>query len=367
MTMVTPAQLLPLLFADAPNPADCPHHHCDYHHVTAGGIAAVLAATEIDALFATLRALAERGIAIMVITHKLREVIGHADRVTVLREGRVVMSAPVKATSLGDIARAMVGGNVPAIAARNATQLQPAFEARNVSSGTGAHALLDATFAVRGGEIVGIAGVEGNGQSALTDAIAGIAPYAGAMTLRDRPFVGSPAARIAAGARIIPQDRQREALVLEWSIAENAALGDHTAPGLRRGWNIDRAARDARARRIVERYDVRAASIHARIGSLSGGNQQKVVVGRALAGEPIFVVAYQPTRGIDVGAAALVQSRLVEARNACTAVLLISFELDELFAVADRLLVMYRGRIAGEFARDAFDRTRIGALMSGAA
>jgi simple sugar transport system ATP-binding protein len=328
---------------------------------------AVLASTEIDALFATLRTLAKRGIAIMVITHKLREVIGNADRVTVLREGRVVLSEPTAATSLAAIAYAMVGGKVPAIATRNATRLQPAFDVRNLCSGTGAHALYDATFEVRGGEIVGIAGVEGNGQSALTDAIAGIAPYAGTMTLRERPFVGSPAARIAAGARIIPQDRQREALVLEWSIAENAALGDHTAPELRRGWNIDRAARDRRARRIVERFDVRAASIDASTASLSGGNQQKVVVGRALAGEPIFVVAYQPTRGIDVGAAALVQSRLVESRNEGTAVLLISFELDELFAVADRILVMFRGRIAGEFAREAFDRSRIGALMSGAA
>jgi len=161
--------------------------------------------------------------------------------------------------------------------------------------------------------------------------------------------------------------RQREALVLPWSIAENVVLGDQRNPRMRRGWTIDRTAAKRLAEDIVKRLDVRTPSIDTSVAALSGGNQQKVVVGRALAHHPRFVVAYQPTRGIDVGAAALVQTRLIEARNAGTAVLLVSFELDEIFALADRLLVLFRGRIVGEFARSAFDRARIGALMAGSA
>jgi simple sugar transport system ATP-binding protein len=328
---------------------------------------AVLAPAEIDALFATLRALAGRGAAILVITHKLAEVIAHADRVTVMRAGRVVLRATTAQTSLDAIARAMVGGEIPPLAARAETSPSEGFGARDLRAGTGAHALRNASFEVRGGEIVGIAGVEGNGQSALTDAIAGILAYDGALTLGGAPLHGDPGARIAAGVRIIPQDRRREGLVLDWSIVENVVLGDHTRAPLARGWTIDRRAAAALATQIVERYDVRAGSIEVPVGSLSGGNQQKVVVGRALSHAPRFVVAYQPTRGIDVGAAALVASRLIETRNAGTAVLLVSFELDEVLALSDRVLVMYRGEIAGEFARGAFDRARIGALMAGAA
>jgi simple sugar transport system ATP-binding protein len=332
---------------------------------------AVLAPVEIDALFATLHGLAARGTAVLVITHKLQEVVAHAQRVTVMRAGRVVMRSLASDTSIDAIARAMVGGDVPALAEREHTEPTPAFTATTLASGSGAHALLDASFVVQSGEIVGIAGVEGNGQSALIDAIAGIAPYAGTMTLRGAPLEGrNPAARIAAGVRTIPQDRQREALVLDWSIVDNVALGDQDRE-MRRGLTLDRGAARALATAIVERFDVRTPSIGARVGALSGGNQQKVVVGRALAHEPALVVAYQPTRGIDVGAANLVQSRLIEARNAGAAVLLVSFELDEVLAVSDRILVMFRGCIAGEFARTAGGwgdvRGRIGALMAGSA
>jgi general nucleoside transport system ATP-binding protein len=328
---------------------------------------AVLAATEIDALFATLHTLAARGAAILVITHKLQEVIGHADRVTVIRNGRIVSSALTATTSLGAIAHAMVGGDVPALATRTRAPLRPAFVATNLCAGTGAHALHDASFEVCGGEIVGIAGVEGNGQAALSDAIAGILAYEGEMRLRDRPLPPDPAARLVAGVRVIPQDRRREALVLSWNIVDNVALGDHARAPLRRGFNVERGAREALARRVVERFDIRTPSIRACVASLSGGNQQKVVVGRALSCEPALLVAYQPTRGVDIGAAALLQSRLIEARNDGTAVLLVSFELDEILALSDRVLVMYRGKIAGEFERGSFDRARIGALMAGGA
>jgi len=221
---------------------------------------------------------------------------------------------------------------------------------------------------VRAGEIVGVAGVEGNGQSAVADALAGVCAYTGTIELDGVALAAAvtPAARLAAGIRVIPQDRRNEALVLGWTIAENVTLGRHQTPPLRRGELIDRSAEMTAAQEVIERFDVRPPNARAVVDALSGGNQQKVVVGRALGAHPKLIVAYQPTRGIDVGAATLVQSRLIEARNAGVAVLLISFELDEIFALADRVLVMSGGRFVGAFDRANVDRGRVGALMAGA-
>ena len=172
-------------------------------------------------------------------------------------------------------------------------------------------------------------------------------------------------ARYRASMGIVPQDRHHEGLVLNWSIVENAILGRQNLPGIRKGALTDWRAARADAAAIVERFDVRAASLDVTVKTLSGGNQQKLLVGRALIGDPRFVLAYQPTRGIDVGAAALVQSRLIEARNRGSAILLISFELDEILAIADRVLVMYRGKITGSFTGSEIDRGKIGRLMAG--
>lgn len=327
---------------------------------------AVLAPAEIDTLFTTLRGLARHGVAILVVTHKLGEVIAHADRVTVLRAGRVVFAAAASATSVPEIARAMVGGELPGVSAREVRTLRPCLQVEDVRAGTGAHALAGATLEVACGEIVGIAGVEGNGQTALADALTGALPHGGTITIFGRTLrSGSVRDALDAGVRSIPQDRRREALVLPWSIADNASLGDHRRPPFRSGALRVRRATAERAQAIIERLDLRPASARARAGTLSGGNQQKVVVGRALAGEPRLLIAYQPTRGVDIGAAALVQSRLVEARNAGVAVLLIGFELDEILALADRVLVIYGGHIAGSFERAELDRGRIGELMAG--
>jgi simple sugar transport system ATP-binding protein len=323
---------------------------------------AVLAPSEIDGLFATLRELAARGIAIAIVTHKLQEVIAHAHRAVVMRAGAIVARFDdVSKTSAQAIAHAMVGGEIPPLAAHAKTTLVPRLIVRDLTAGDAAGGLRDATFAVRSGEIVGIAGVEGNGQTALADALGGVIAHSGTIELDGTELAGGPRARIAAGVRTIAQDRRREALVLPWSIVDNVVLGDERGPV------FARSARRARAKAIVERFDVRAKSLDTAVDALSGGNQQKVVVGRTLANDPKLVIAYQPTRGIDVGAAALVASRLIEARNGGVAVLLVSFELDELFALSDRILVLFRGEIAGEFARDSFDRARIGALMAGAA
>ena len=330
---------------------------------------AVLAPAEIASFFETIVALAERGTAVMIVTHKLAEVISYASEVSVMRAGAIVARYATAQTTIEELARAMVGGEIPPLVERTPRAPKELLVARGLSARTGADAVEGVDLETASGEIVGIAGVEGNGQSALADALAGIVPCEGTIVLggAELPHAATPRERFERGIRMIPQDRHHEALVLEWSIAENAILGRQRRPELRRGPQLDRAAMRAFAEAIVTRFDVRPPRPDARIGGLSGGNQQKVVVGRALAGDPTFVLAYQPTRGIDVGAAALVQSRLIEARNAGSAVLLISFELDEIFALADRILVMFRGRIVGSFARGAFDRARIGALMAGSA
>ncbi len=294
---------------------------------------AALAPSEIESFFQTVQSLAARGAAIMIVTHKLQEVMAYSSTVTVMRHGKIIATMPTSSTTADAIAHTMVGGAIPQVAQREERPVTP-----YLSVHTG-----DLSLDVRSGEIVGIAGVEGNGQTTLADSIAAMV---------DRPAIG-----------IIPQDRHAEGLVMGSSIVDNVILGRQHV--LRRGALLDRERARCDAKTIAERFDVRAATLDVAVKTLSGGNQQKIVVGRALIDRPEIVLAYNPTRGIDVGAAALVQSRLIEARNAGAAVVLISFELDELLAVADRIAVMYRGRILGEFERSAFDRAAIGRLMAG--
>ena len=318
---------------------------------------AALAPAEIETFFKTIVQLAENGKSILIITHKLQEVIDYSKRVTVMRHGKIVGRFETAKTSVEEIARTMVGGELPQVAQRETIAVAPCFRMENVSAGSGSTAIHDVSLEVGAGEIVGIAGVEGNGQTALADAVAGMITHSGSIAL------GGSDARMG----IIPQDRHREALVLGWSIVENAILGRQRQAGIRRGAVIDAGNARKYAQAIADALDVRAASLDVPVKTLSGGNQQKIVVGRALLGRPPFVLAYQPTRGVDVGAAALVQSRLIEARNSGAAILLISFELDEILALADRVLVMYRGKIAGSFAGAKIDRGQIGRLMAGSA
>ncbi|HEY9086328.1 MAG TPA: ABC transporter ATP-binding protein [Candidatus Tyrphobacter sp.] len=313
-----------------------------------------LAPAEIDAFFATVVALAQRGTAVLIVTHKLQEVISYSARVSVMRHGKIVAAMPTKETSVDEIARAMVGGALPQIAAREQTTQQPCLAVHDLRAGAAEGGVSGIDLETRSGEIVGIAGVEGNGQTALADAIAGMIPYRGSVA-----FAGQR------NLAVIPQDRHLEGLVLNFSVVENAVLGRQHRPGIQRGALLDYARARSDARTIVERFDVRAPSVDVKVRTLSGGNQQKLVVGRALIDRPRFVLAYNPTRGVDVGATALVQSRLVEARNGGAAILLISFDLDEILSLADRILVMYRGKIAGSFDRANVDRAAIGRLMAG--
>ena len=307
---------------------------------------AALSPGEVERLFSTVARLTQNGVGALVITHKLDEVFAHAERVTVLRRGRVVERRPVAEITRDQVARAMIGGDIPSIPSHQPTNGAVVVRVDDLAV---PGAIEHLSLHIAAGEILGVAGVEGNGQSALADALAGLTPFRGTI---DRP----------AAIGIIPQDRLLEAVIPAWSLVENAMLGRERAAG-NGSWRIDRAAARAQCTAIVERFDVRTESIDAPLATLSGGNQQKLVVGRALIDNPAFVIAYNPTRGIDIGATATVHGELLAARNRGAAILLVSFELDELFALSDRIVVIARGALRGEFTDRHFDRDAIGRLM----
>ena len=328
---------------------------------------AVLAPSEVDGLLAALRALAAAGTTIVIVTHKLDEVRALADEVTVLRAGATVATfvAPLETSA---IAQAMVGGDVPVAAplAAPAADARVVLELRGVAVGDLAAVDLD----VRAGEIVGVAGVDGNGQRELALAIAGLVVARGRIAIAGRDVTrASPAARLAAGLAHIAEDRQRGGLWLEASVATNLALGRTDITGR---WRVDRAAVQAHARARIAELDVRPPDAAAIVRTLSGGNQQKVVVARELSRPGLVaVVASQPTRGVDLGAVAKIHGRLRAAAASGAGVLVISADLDELLALCHRIVVVLRGRLVGERAGEALRapdaRAGLGALMTGAA
>ena len=333
---------------------------------------AVLAPVEVDGLLATLRRLAREGTSIVLVTHKLDEVRAVADEVTVLRAGVAVAHIEVSPDAPLDtaaVARAMVGADLPP-AARIAAPESGAPAALALEQVAVGGVLRGIDLTVRRGELVGVAGVDGNGQRELAHAIAGLAPHAGRVRIGARDVTGaSPASRLAAGLAHVPEDRHHGGLVLDASIADNLALGRHDITGR---FRIDRArvARFA-AERIAE-LDIRPADPAAPVRALSGGNQQKVVIGRELSRPGLAaVIAAQPTRGVDLGAVARIHDRLRAAASAGAGVLVISADLDELLALCHRVVVLLRGEIVGEVGGDAIaaDGVRgvIGGMMTGAA
>jgi simple sugar transport system ATP-binding protein len=327
---------------------------------------ALLTPAETDALLAALRRLRADGATVILVTHKLDEVRAVADAITVLRAGRTVAAFTGDAPA-DRIARAMVGAEVVAAVAppRPFPGAAPVLALRGVSRAP----LAEVSLAVGPGEIVGVAGVEGNGQRELVAAIAGLGRATGTITLGGADLGrASVAARRAAGLALIPEDRHRDGLVLGATVADNLALGRlaELSPGVR----LDRARLDAHARALCRDFDVRPPDPTAITAALSGGNQQKLVVARELTRPGVrIVIAAQPTRGVDLAASALIHARLGACAAAGAGVLLISADLDELLALAHRIVVLYRGRIVGALddlaAADA--RARIGALMTGAA
>jgi general nucleoside transport system ATP-binding protein len=330
---------------------------------------AVLTPQEAGELFGIIKSLQAEGTSIIFISHKLNEVLEIADRITVLRRGKRIDTVPREGATEEGLARMMVGREVLLrVEKRPSEPGDTLLELRSltVNDDRGLPAVRDVSFAVRAGEIVGLAGVEGNGQSELIEAITGLRGADGGEVVVGGRVIGHPTARkmLDAGVGHIPEDRQRRGLVLEFTIAENIALHDYNRPpDSRWGWLFPRRLIQ-RAARLIREFDVRGGGPQTRGGSLSGGNQQKVVAAREIARDPRVLVAAQPTRGLDVGAIEYLHRRLVEERVEGRAILLVSLELEEILSLSDRILVMYEGRIVGEHERDTTEE-EIGLEMLG--
>jgi len=330
---------------------------------------AVLTPQEAGELFAIIKSLQADGTSIIFISHKLNEVLEIADRITVLRRGKRIDTVPREGATEEGLARMMVGREVLLrVDKRPSEPGDKLLELREVSvnDDRGLPAVREVSFDVHAGEIVGLAGVEGNGQSELIEAITGLrAAHGGEIVVSGRRIT-HPTARkmLNAGVGHIPEDRQRRGLVLEFSIAENIALHDYNRPPASKwGWLFPRRLIQ-RAASLIREFDVRGGGPRTVGGALSGGNQQKVVAAREIARDPSVLVAAQPTRGLDVGAIEYLHRRLVEERDEGRAILLVSLELDEILSLSDRILVMYEGRIVGEHAR-ATTEEEIGLEMLG--
>jgi simple sugar transport system ATP-binding protein len=332
---------------------------------------AVLTPQESDDLFRVVRELAADGKAIVFITHKLREVFALADRITVLRGGRVVgTTTPTDATE-ASLAAMMVGRSVELRVTKTPAQpREPVLRVEGLVVGDDrGHRRVDGvSLEVRSGEVLGIAGVEGNGQTELIEALTGLrAPLGGRVQLNGRDVTGAPPRELfGAGLAHVPEDRHRYGLVLTYPLADNLVLSSYDRPPFARGFGIVWEAVRRFAERVVKEFDVRVPSVRTLAGHLSGGNQQKAVVGREFSREMRLLVAAQPTRGVDVGSTEFIHRRIVAARDAGTAVLLVSAELDEVLSLADRVAVIYGGRIVAERPTGQFTREEIGLLMTGA-
>jgi simple sugar transport system ATP-binding protein len=330
---------------------------------------AVLTPQETEELFEIIRGLRDQEKSIIFISHKLKEVLEIADRITVLRRGKKVETLPRESASEEQLARLMVGREV--LLRVDKDQSQPGEPLLKVDDLTvvddrGLEAVRGLSLEVREGEIVGLAGVDGNGQAELVEALSGLRkPRVGRILVGGRDVTGWHAKDVIdLGVGHIPEDRHRRGLVLDFSLAENLGLHDYRkAPNSRLGLLFpQRLVRWARG--LLRQFDVRGGGPQTRAAALSGGNQQKVVLAREIARDPHVLLAAQPTRGLDVGAIEFVHRRLVEARDRRKAVLLVSLELDEILSLSDRILVIYEGRIVAEFGPDVSEE-ELGIAMTG--
>ena len=330
---------------------------------------AVLTPQEAEELFEIIRSLQAEGKSIVFITHKLGEVLAIADRVTVLRRGKTIETVPREGATEEGLARLMVGREVLLrVEKQPAEPGEPLLtvEDLRVLDERKLEAVRGISLEVRAGEIVGIAGVDGNGQTELVEAITGLRrPESGRIFAAGKEITNEGARHsLEAGIGHIPEDRQRRGLVLDFTLAENIALKDYCEePDSKWGWLYPKRL-IARARRLLTEFDVRGGGPQTLAASLSGGNQQKVVVAREVSRDPRILVAAQPTRGLDVGAIEFVHRRLVTERDEGRAILLVSFELDEILSLSDRILVVYEGRVVGEYSPDVTEE-ELGIAMTG--
>jgi ABC-type uncharacterized transport system ATPase subunit len=329
---------------------------------------AVLTPQETDELMTIMRDLAASGTSIVFITHKLREVKAVADRITVIRQGRVVGEASPDA-STSELASMMVGREVLLTVDKKSAQPgDTVLVADNLHArgSVGQKALDGVSFAVNTGEIVAVAGVQGNGQSELVEALIGLRPLdAGSVHIDGEDVTGRPVKEILGhGVGYVPEDRRKDGLVSLFSIEENLMLDRFTEAPFAKKFSLDLPGRRDFSREAIADFDIRTPHSTAPAAKLSGGNQQKVVLARELTKPLKLLVASQPTRGVDVGSIEFIHRRLIDARDSGVAVLIVSTELDEVFALADRILVMYRGHIVAEVTPD-ISRDKLGELMAG--
>lgn len=334
---------------------------------------AVLTPQETDELMHIMRDLAAAGTSIIFITHKLREVQAVSNKITVIRQGKVVGEAKPSSTA-GELATMMVGREVDLKVDKSVAKLSNDFVLRvediHVEDDRKQLAVDGVSFNVQAGEVFAIAGVQGNGQTELAEALLGLRPVLkgrGAIALNDVYVDGrSVRQRLEAGIGYVPEDRKKDGLVAEFSIAENLMLNGSYGQPFARGVAIDFASRDRIADELIKAFDVRTPSASTHAQKLSGGNQQKVVVARELSREVKLLIASQPTRGVDVGSIEFIHERIIAERDEGKAVLLISTELDEVLALADRIAVMYRGKIVGIVDANV-SRETLGKMMAGVA
>jgi general nucleoside transport system ATP-binding protein len=329
---------------------------------------AVLTPGETDDLFQIMRQLRESGRSIIFISHKLREVQAIADTIMVIRRGRVVAERP-PTTSDAELAALMVGRSVQLrVSKETAHPGDVVFDVKDLSvpAEHGGLAVDSISFEVRGGEILGIAGVQGNGQTELCEALMGLRPATGSVLLDGKDVsTASTHDRLRAGIGYIPEDRQEDGLVGGFPVADNLILDVYDRPPYAGRLAMNPEAIRKAALHLVEEYDVRTSSVMTRAGTLSGGNQQKVVVARELSRPNKLLLASQPTRGLDVGSIEFVHSEIVKQRDQGVAVVIVSSELDEIYALSDRIAVMYEGKIVGIRAPDVPEH-ELGLLMAGA-
>jgi simple sugar transport system ATP-binding protein len=310
-------------------------------------------------------------VSIIFITHKLREVLAVADRITVMRAGKVVGTVNPQETDEPHLAAMMVGREVilkvdkaPAKPGEQVLQVS-GLQVRDVR---GVEAVRDVSFEMRAGEVLGIAGVQGNGQTELVEALTGLRPtQGGKVLLRGVDVTGkTPRPIIETGLAHVPEDRQRHGLVLSYPIADNLVLCTYYRPPFAKGLVIQDKAVDENARKLVMKFDVRAPSPYVPTSTLSGGNQQKVIVARELSRPVRLLIANQPTRGLDVGSIEYIHRQIIDLRDQGVAVLLVSAELDEIMSLADRIAVMYKGQIVAVLEADKATKAELGLLMAGA-
>jgi simple sugar transport system ATP-binding protein len=326
---------------------------------------AVLTPQEVEEFFKILRSMREQGRTIIIITHKLAEVLSLSDNVTVMRDGRVVGERKTKGTKAADLARMMVGRDVLLrVEKGSAKPRDVTLAVRNLRYGS---KLDDVSFDVRAGEIVGIAGVEGNGQTELIEVLAGLRRASGgSVTLEGYEIIKLSARAVRElGVAHIPEDRHARGLLLDFNLADNSILGVHyRRPAVSSYGLIDDRAVSEKASRLIRDFDVRPPNPAAQARALSGGNQQKLIIGREFDLRPKLLLVAQPTRGVDIGAIEFIHRKLIDLRDAGAAVLLVSAELEEVLSLADRAMVMYQGKIVGEVDPQRADQEEIGLMMT---